>query len=59
MYPEDHVTGMEMDDGIQMGGAVVEESGERLHGSLGAMCLLGGKGTKSNQQSGINCTGIV
>ncbi len=57
--PEDHVAGMETDDGIWMGGTVVEELGESLQGSLGAMCLLGGKGTKSDQQSGINCMGII
>ena len=50
---------MEMDDDIQMGGTVVEELGESLHGSLGAVCLLGGKGTKSDQQRGINCAGII
>jgi len=36
--PKDHVTGVEMDDSIQMDGTVVEELGESLHGSLGAMC---------------------
>jgi hypothetical protein len=50
MHVEDHVTGMEVDFGIRMYGAVVEQLGECLEGSLGAMGLLGGKGANGGHK---------
>jgi len=41
--PEDHVTGMIADDGIGVGGTVIEELCQCFHGSLGPMGLLGGE----------------
>ena len=57
--PEDHVTGMEANDSIRMGGTIVEQVSDGLHGGLSAISLLGGKGTKGNQHGGVNSTGIV
>jgi len=59
MCPEDHVTGMEANDSIRMGGAIVEQVSEGLHGGLCAISLLGGEGTKGNQHGGVNSMGIV
>jgi len=57
--PEDHVTGMEANDSIRMGGAIVEQVSEGLHGGLSAVSLLGGKGTKGDQHGRVNSVSIV
>jgi len=38
--PEHHVTCMKMDGGIRVGCTVIEQLGEGMEGSLGAICLL-------------------
>jgi len=57
--PEDFVAGMKMDDSIWMGGTIVEQVSEGLHGGLGAIGLLSGESTKGHQHSQINGTCIV
>jgi len=59
MCPEGHVTGMEANDSIRMGGTIVEQVSEGLHGGLCAISLLGGKGTKGNQHGRVNSASIV
>jgi len=46
-------------DSIRVGGTIIEQVHEGLHGGLHAVSLLGGKGTKGNQHGGVNCTGII
>jgi len=50
---------MKANDSIRVGGTIIEQVHEGLHGGLHAVSLLGGKGTKGNQHGGVNCTGIV
>ncbi len=59
MGPEDHVTGMIANGGARMRCAVVEELCDVREHEFGWMCLLGGKGTKGNQDGGVNGAGIV
>jgi len=51
VHPQDHVTGMEINDSIWMGGVIIEQICEGLHGSFGSI-ELGGKGAKGNKHSG-------
>ncbi len=45
--------------GIRVGGTVVEELGDMRQCEFGWSGLLGGKGTKGNQDGGVNGSGIV
>jgi len=48
--PEDHVAGMIMDASSGMSGTIVlEELCQGLHGGLGTLGLLDGKGAKGNK----------
>jgi len=46
-------------DSIRVGGTIIEQVHEGLHGGLHAVSLLGGKGTKGNQHGGVNCMGVI
>jgi len=40
VYPKDHVTGMVMDSGIRMSGAIIEELHDGFYSCLGTFGLL-------------------
>lgn len=58
MYIQHHVARIVSDRGIGMGGAVVEELGESLHGCCGAVGLLGGERADGWQHGGVDGAGI-
>ena len=49
---------MVSDDGVGMGGAIVEELCECAHGCFGSFGLLGGKSSDGRQHGGVNGTSI-
>ena len=53
-----HVAGDKADDSIRVGGAIVEQVGDALHGGLGAMGLLGGKRADGREHGGVDGAGI-
>ena len=56
---EDHVTGEVLDDGIRMGGCVVEQVHDSVGGGLGGAGLLGGNGAQGDQHGVVDGPGIV
>ena len=58
MNVQHHVACVISDRGIRMGGAVVEELGQSLHGRCGAVGLLGGERADGWQHGGVDGAGI-
>lgn len=59
MYVEYHVASGVADDGIGMGGAILEEMGTGLGGGLSALCLGGCVRAEGDQNSGIDGSTII
>jgi len=59
VHPHNYVAGVVVNDHIGMGGTVIEEVLEGLHGGLGAVGLLGGQGAEGHKHGWVHSTGIV
>ena len=56
--PEDHVTGVEANHSIGMGGAVIEKMNDSLHSLFSALALLSHDSTNGGEHSVIHSMGI-
>ena len=54
-----HIAGVKADLGVRVGGSVVQELNEGLHGIGGRLGLLGCDGAKSWEHSEVNGSSIV
>ena len=59
MDVEDHVTGVEADDCVGMGGSVIEEAGACCHGGFGTVGLGAGDGVESLEDRIVNGSAVV
>ena len=53
-----HVAGAELDNGVRVGRAVIEQLDDAFHGSFGGFGLLGGECTNGGEQGGIDCSSV-